>query len=172
MCYNGSKLILVNPGKLQCMILGDKKNNTFVLNIHDNEIKNSSEVELLGITIDSQLKFKKHIDNLCRKASYKLHALRRIRNFLTVEKAKMLANAFINSQFNYAPLVWMFAGKTSINKICKIHHRTLQVIHNDYQKSYDELLDINKDVNIHQKQLCTLVLEVFKSITLVNSEFV
>ena len=142
-----------NPGKFQFMILGDKKNNTFVLNIHDNEIKNSSEVELLGITIDNQLQFKKHIDNLCRKASYKLHALRRIRNFLTVEKAKMLANAFINSQFNYAPLVWMFAGKTSINKICKIHHRTLQVIHNDYQKSYNELLDINKDVLIRMYYL-------------------
>ena len=132
------------------MILGDKKNNTFVLNIHDNEIKNSSEAELLGIIIDSQLKFKKHVANLCRKASYKLHALRRIRNFLIVEKAKMLANAFINSQFNYAPLDWIFAGKTSINKICKIHHRTLQVIHDDYQKSHDQLLDINKDVNIHQ----------------------
>ena len=87
-----------NPGKFQFMILGDKKNNTFVLNIHDNEIKNSSEVELLGITIDSQLKFKKHIDNLCRKASYKLHALRGIRNFLKIENTKMLANAFINSQ--------------------------------------------------------------------------
>ena len=143
-----------NPDKFQFMILGDKKNNTFVLNIHDKEIKNSSEVELLGITIDSQLKFKKHIDSLCRKASYELHALRRIRKFFTVEKAKMLANAvFINSQFNYAPLVWMFAGKTSINKICKIHHRTLQVIHNDYQKSYDELLDINKEDNIHQKHI-------------------
>ena len=65
----------------------------------------------------------------------------------------------------------MFAGKTAINKICKIHRRTQQVIHNDYQKSYGQLLDINKDVIIHQKQLCTLVLEVFKSITLVNSEF-
>ena len=159
-----------NPGQFQFMIPGDK-NNTFVLNIHNNEIKNSSEVELLGVTIDSQLKFKKHINSLCRKASYKLHALRRIRNFLTVEKAKMLANAFINSQLNYAPLVWMFAGKTSINKICKIHHRTLQVIHNDYQKSYDELLDINKDVNIHQKHLRILALEVFKSITYVNPEF-
>ena len=143
-----------NPGKFQIMIFGDKKNNTFILNIHDKEIKNSSEVELLGITIDSQLKFKKHIDSLCRKASYELHALRRIRKFFTVEKAKMLANAvFINSQFNYAPLVWMFAGKTSINKICKIHHRTLQVIHNDYQKSYNELLDINKDVLIRMYYL-------------------
>ena len=104
----------------------------------------------------NQLKFKKHID-VCRKASYKLHALRRIRNFLTVEKAKMLANAFVNSQFNYAPLVWMFAGKTSINKICKTHRRTLQVIHND--------------VNIHQKHLCILDLEVFKSIMHFNPEF-
>ena len=83
----------------------------------------------------------------------------------------MLANAFINSQFNYAPLVWMFAGKTSINKICKTHHRTLQVIHNDYQKPYDELLDINKDVNIHQKCLHILALEVFKSIMHINPEF-
>ena len=54
-----------NPGKFQFMILGDKNNN--VLNIHDKEIKNASVVELLGITIDSRLKFKKHLDNLCRK---------------------------------------------------------------------------------------------------------
>ena len=45
-----------SPGKFQFMILGHKKNNTFVLNIHDNEIKISSEVELLGTTIDSQFK--------------------------------------------------------------------------------------------------------------------
>ena len=83
----------------------------------------------------------------------------------------MLADAFINIQFNYASLVWMLSGKTSINKICKIHNRTLQVIHNEYQKSYDELLDINKDVNIYQKHLRILALEVFKSITHVNPEF-
>ena len=45
-----------NPGKSQFMILGNKKNNTFILNIHNNEIKNSSEVELFDITVGSQLK--------------------------------------------------------------------------------------------------------------------
>ena len=40
----------------------------------------------------------------------------------------MLANAFINSQFNYALLVWMFTGKTSIDKICKIHHRLSKIL--------------------------------------------
>ena len=46
-----------NLGKFQFIILGEKNNNNFVLNIHDKEMKNSSDVELHGITLDSQLKF-------------------------------------------------------------------------------------------------------------------
>ena len=68
-------------------------------------MNNSREIELLGIAIDNQLKFKKHIENLCKKASFKLHALRRICELLTVEKARIFANAFINSQFSYTPLI-------------------------------------------------------------------
>ena len=97
-------------------------------------------MKLLGITIDYDLKFKKHINELCGKASYNLYVLQRIRRYLSVDKAKLLANAFTDSQFNYAPLIWMFAGKTLINKICKIHHRTLQVVYDDFNKSYDELM--------------------------------
>ena len=108
------------------MILGDKQNTPFVLNINGKKTNNSREIQLLGIATDNQLKFKKHIENLCKKASFKLHALRRKRKFLTVEKA--LANVFINSQFNYAPLIWMLASKTAINKILKIQYRTLQVV--------------------------------------------
>ena len=78
--------------------------NTFTIN-------ESDEAELLGLTIDKQLNFSKHIDKLCHNAQYKLHALRRIRKYLSLEKAKMLGNAFIDSHFNYAPLIWMFSRK-------------------------------------------------------------
>ena len=134
-----------NPGKF--MVLGVKNIAPFNLNVNGKIIPSSNEVKLLGITIDNQLKFKKHIEELCKKSSYKLHALRRIRGYLTVEKARMLAYTFIDSQFNYAPLIWMFAGKTLINKICKIHHRTLQVVYNEYNKSYQELLQLNNIVS-------------------------
>ena len=123
-----------NPSKFQFMILGDKQDTHFVLNINGKEINNFREIELLGIVIGNQLKLKKHIENLCKKASFKLHALRRIRKFLTVKKARVLANAFINSHVNYAPLIWMFAGKTAINEILKIHYRTLQVVYSEYHK--------------------------------------
>ena len=139
-----------NPGKFQFMLLGVKNIVHLTINVNGKIIPCSNEVKLLGITIDNELKFKKHIEDLCKKASYKLHALRRIRGYLTVEKARILANAFIDSQFNYAPLIWMFAGKTLINKICKIHHRTLRVVYNECNKSYGELLPLNNNVSIHQ----------------------
>ena len=66
---------------------------------------------LLGHTIDTCLTFKDHIDTLRRNASYKLHDLRRIRKYLTPDKAKVLYNAFMNSQFSYASIIWMFCRK-------------------------------------------------------------
>ena len=160
-----------NPGNFLLMVLGANKNDCFNLNVARKVIPSSSEVKLLGITIDYDLKFKKHINKLYRKASYKFHALQRIRRYLSVDKAKLLANAFIDSQFKYASLIWMFVGKTLINKICKIHHRTLQVVYDDFNKSYDELLELNNDLSIHQRHLRYLAIEVFKSIMHLNPQF-
>ena len=59
----------------------------------------------------------------------------RIRKYVTVEKAKLLGDAFIDnnifvdSRFSYAPLIWMFYQKTLLYlKIEKIHHKMLKII--------------------------------------------
>ena len=145
--------VKANPGKFQFMILGVKNIAHFTINVNGKIIPCSNELKLLGVTIDNELEFKKHIEDLCKKASYKLHALRRIRGYLTVKKARILTNAFIDSQFNYAPLIWMFSGKTLINKICKVHHRTLRVVYNGYNNSDGELLQLDNNVSIHQRHL-------------------
>ena len=50
--------------------------------------------------------------------------------------------------------------------MCKIHYRILQVVYDDFNKSYDELLELNNDLSIHQRHLRYLAIEVFKSIML------
>ena len=45
-------------------------------------LKSSDTVELLGITQDKNINFKRHIQNICRKANNKTKALLRIRKFL------------------------------------------------------------------------------------------
>ena len=94
-----------NPKKSQFMILGKVSQLPVILSINNIKIRESQKVILLGLTIDNCLTFKDHIDTLCRNASYKLHALRRIRKYLTPDKAKVLYNAFINSQFSYASFI-------------------------------------------------------------------
>ena len=101
----------------------------------------------MDVIIDKNLAFQKHIDNLVRKAQCKLHALQCIRKFLPIEKAKILGNAFIDSQFNYAPLMRMFCRKTFYSKIEKIHHSTLKVVYG-IDDSYNNLL-LRGDIHTH-----------------------
>ena len=86
-----------NPKKFQFMILGKMSRQPITLNINQIKVKESQKVLLLGLTIDNQLTFKDHVDMICSTANYKLHALRRIRKYLTPVKARLLYNAFINS---------------------------------------------------------------------------
>ena len=83
--------------------------------------------------------FKHHIDMLCSTANYKLHTLRRERKYSTLGKAKLLYNAFINSQFNYLSLIWMFCWKTDCLKIETTQYKALKFIYNS-NESYDKLL--------------------------------
>ena len=60
-------------------------------------------------------------------------------------------NAFIDSQFNYTPLIWIFCRKTFYFKVEKIHHRALKVIY-VIDDSYNNLLRSNS-YSIHQRHL-------------------
>ena len=71
-----------NPGKFQFMVIGNKDQRSF--DIHNVKIKNSNEVILLEIKIDKNLIVQKHISELCKRALYRLHTLRRIWKYLTV----------------------------------------------------------------------------------------
>ena len=103
--------------------------------------------------------------------SIKLHALRLIRRFLTIAKAKILGNAFIDSQFNYATLIWMFSRKTFCFKVETFHHRALKVIY-VIDDSYSNLLLRSNSVSTHQRYLQFLVTQIFRSISQINPEFI
>ena len=83
---------------------------------------------------------------LCRRANYKLHALRRIRNYLTLKKSKLLYNAFINNQFSYDSIIWMLGHKQDYLQVEKIHYKALKIVYNS-NECYEELLICNIEVS-------------------------
>ena len=70
----------------------------------------------------------------------------------------------IKSHFNYYPLVWMFCSRRSNNLINKVQKRALRLITNDYQSSFNILLDECNDFSIHQRNLQKLMIELYKII--------
>ena len=119
-------------------------------------------MKLLGVTIDTKLSFKTHIQQICGKATAKLKALARIALFMNLEKKKILVNAFFNAQFNYCPLTWMFHSKKLNDKINRMHEKCLRIVYNDNILLFEELLEIDNSVSVHQRNIQILATELYK----------
>ena len=108
-------------------------------------IKSSDAVELLGITLDKNINFKRHIQNICHKANSKTIALFHIRKFVN---------------FGYCLLLRMFCGKMSHNVVLKAHYRTLRAIYDTQTRSYEVLIHLSGKKKIHTQNLQILNVEV------------
>ena len=120
-------------------------------------IECSVDEELLGVVIDDQLNFDKHINNVCRKAANKLSALARISKYMDSEKLKCLMKTFVMSQFQYCPLVWMCHSRKLNKKINRIQERALRIAYKDYVSDFEDLLRRDKAVTVHEKNQQILI---------------
>ena len=104
----------VNPEKCHVILSSNAQREICFANA---SIESSPGEKLLGITLDSELKFEEHINKICNIVNKKLNALHLIGSHTSLEKRKMLLRTLIESQFNYCPLIWMFHSKILNNKI-------------------------------------------------------
>ena len=137
-------------------------NNDLTINIGNEEISASTSVKLLRVTIDNKLDFEQHVRKIYKKASAKLHALARIAKYMDHEKLRLVMKTFIESQFNYCPLTWMFHSRTLNNKINKLHERALRIVYKLPNLNFHELLVLDKSLSIHDRNLQKLATEMFK----------
>ena len=134
------------------------------VNVGDAQIWESNEEKLLGVTIDKELKFTGHISTLCKKVSRKISALARVSRYMSTEKRRVLFKSFIESQFGYCSLVWMFHNRDLEHKLNKLHERSLRIVYNDDKLSFNDLLKLDNSVTIHQKNIQKLAIEIYKCV--------
>ena len=155
------KCMVLNAGKCHFMCLGkNTENETFTFK--DTIMNNSKEEKILGVIIDNRLTFSSHIRELCKKASEKISALSRISNHLNDSQKTLLFNTVVKSQFNYCPLVWMFCSRTSNSMIDRVHKRALRVILGDNLSDFESLLQNNRDIRSHHKNIQSLMDSMFE----------
>lgn len=129
------------------------KNDIAGLDTDNISISYSKCEKFVGIHIDSKLTFDPHVSSLRKKASQKLHVFARIARSLKYELRKFILNAFIASQFPYAPDVWMFVIRKLNNHLNRINERALRVVYQDHNSEFDELLAKYSSFKIHDLNL-------------------
>ena len=123
----------VNAGKSHLLVSGNVKSKA---QIDNNYIDSEKEQWLLGITIDSNLTFENHINNICKIASQKLNALARVAPYMNLQKRSIIMKSFVTSQFGYCPLILMFHSRRLNNKINSIDERALRITYQDHISTF------------------------------------
>ena len=81
---------------------------------------------------------------------------------MSTEKRHLIFKAFIITQFSYCPLVLMFHTKQLNNRINSLHEKALRVTYQDRNSTFSELLNLDKSISIHYRNIKYMLTEIYK----------
>lgn len=152
-----------NADKFQLMILNRHESNAdHCVTIGNSIIHATPSITILGIEFDNKLKFEKYVTEVCNQTGKQINALKRIRNYLDKPCKTVIYNSYISSNFNYCPVVWMFANKTNMEKLEKINKRALRFVVNNDEANYEDICKNEEILNINRRCIKSAAIQMFK----------
>ena len=111
-----------NPSKSDSVLFSTRQRRQSLaslshVNVSGTEVKLFDSLTTLGVIRDNDLTFNNHVSHLCKSSLYHLRSLRHIRPCLTLDMAKSVGVAIVQSRLDYCN--FLFFG-TSENNICKL----------------------------------------------------
>lgn len=121
--------LTLNIGKTKGMFFSKTKLNILDVNIcfKGEQIETVTEFKYLGVLLDSNLTFKKHIKKMTKIIKYNLANFRQIRSSLSTEAAKVFLHALIFSHIAYCITCWGQASQTTIRPLESLYKQALKI---------------------------------------------
>jgi len=106
------------------------------ITIDGENFKSGSEMKVLGVYFDSELKWTKQISSVIEKAKKLNYAMKFIRNKLTFDQFMKVATCQFFSAFYYGCLTWLNPNTSykNIRRLNAIHFRVLRIAKRDYKR--------------------------------------
>ena len=134
----------------KCHLLSVNRFENIWANIGNAKIWESPNQKLLGVVIDRDLSFDRYVSSLCRKAGKKLSA--GLSLYMSINQRRILAKYFIEAQFTYDQVIWMFHTRELNKKINHIHEHALRIDYRDNSSSFIELPKKGNSVYLYSLQ--------------------
>ena len=140
--WYASNLLQGNLSKCQTMTLKHNKTESNTpLHFQGNTIESSDCLKLLGVTIDEQLNFNTHINEICKKASQRVGVMLRLKKLVPTNAKLTLYKSAILPYLTYCHLTWHFCSANDKRKLEWVQERALRAVFLHKQSSYQALLD-------------------------------
>ena len=116
----------------------------------------------LGVEVDNELKFSKHIETQVSKANRILGQIRRSFQFLDVETMRQLFTSLVRPHLEYANVVWAPRMKKDINLIEGVLRRATKMIPGMKDLEYHQRLEKAKIPSMKYRRERGDMIEVYK----------
>ena len=122
--------LVINPEKSEAVLLSTSQQARIStspltdVNVAGCMMPLTDTVKILGVTIDHHLTFNTHAQNICKSSYYYYHirALKHIRSSLTIDMAKTVACALVNTRLDYANAVLYGTSAANIAKLQRVQN--------------------------------------------------
>ena len=118
------------------------------------------------------LNFDTQVSHICQKAARQLNVLQRLSKFLSNKTRLIIFKSFIQSNFDYCPIVWHFCSKSNSEKLEKLQFRALRIVCNDYEASYENLLSRVNMTTLHLKKMKNIAIETYNCLNSLSPEYI
>jgi hypothetical protein len=170
--------LVVNPAKSNFIILGHSsktKNIDFNLNMNNIPVPRCTSTKLLGITIDDQLRWDEHVNNILTKVSPKLGLLRFLSQSLPPNLLATIYTSIIQPHIDYCISVWGSCNQIYISNLQKFQNRAARTACRNISESINCSDDIRCSLgwmNIQQRHFYFTSVLMFKAFNNLTSDTV
>ena len=111
--------------------------------IENKQIRQVNKTKTLGTTIDQHLTWKTNTENICKKITSGISALRRVKPFIADRNTLIsIYNAIVRPYFDYCSEVWDVFGETQSKRLQKLQNRAARIISN-FSNDIDHSIALN-----------------------------
>ena len=108
--------------------------------LNDKIITQTAVTKFLGIFLDENIDWSKHIEHISFKISRAIGVLSRLRHFIPVNILINLYNTLILPHISYCTIVWGHCSQTLINKLFVLQKRAIRIITNSHPRTPSKAL--------------------------------
>ena len=127
-----SNRLTINVGKTELLLFSNRPNShdDDQITLNGNSVAFVNEAKFLGVILDTNLDFKKHVNLVVGKVSKHAGILYKIRKLLTPHAKMLYYNSYILPFLSYNLLHWGGTNQTHLQPLETIHKRVIRSIAN------------------------------------------